>query len=147
MSWRVRVRRHKLNRTHDAFNGNVSLLEDLDESYGGRLEICKMVFGGCKPFSTRKTDCLAETVKKHGEESARRVFAFVGIDPPTFPIPKGFYHAVNYVANMSNILKESVYGEFKADCYVVKDGMDVACLQLYVKFEPVNNYDSDQDDD
>ncbi|XP_063623132.1 uncharacterized protein LOC134795231 [Cydia splendana] len=117
MPWRVRVRRHKLNRTHDAYNANVSVLEDLDDSYGGRLEVCKMVYGGCKHFSTRKTDCLADTVKQYGEESARRALAFVGIDPPTFPIPKGYYQAKNYLANMSNVFKECVYGEFKANCY------------------------------
>ncbi|XP_063384446.1 uncharacterized protein LOC134670573 [Cydia fagiglandana] len=109
----------------------------------GRIEVCKVVFGGCKHFTSRKTDCLADTVRQYANASARRALTFVRIDPPTFPIPKGYYKAENYLANMSKVFKECVYGEFKADCYLVKDGMDLACLRLYLKYEPVDNYYDD----
>ncbi|XP_063628837.1 uncharacterized protein LOC134800258 isoform X2 [Cydia splendana] len=130
MPWRVRVRRHKLNRTHDAFDGEV------------RVDVCKVVEGGCKPFIKESRECLPCIVREHAWENTKKVLVALGIDPPAFPIPKGEYQLDNYLVDVEELSKKGVYGEYHGQGYIVKDGQDIACLRMSVKFEPIDNFGS-----
>ncbi|XP_063541592.1 uncharacterized protein LOC134750361 [Cydia strobilella] len=142
MPWRVRLRKHKLNRTHDAFDGELSLLAEVDDSYGIRADICKMVGGGCKPFMSESRECIPCLVKEHAPENAKTVLMALGINPPEFPIPKGEYRLDNYLVNVEDLSKEGIYGEYGGQLYVVKDGQNIACVRMSVKYEPIDNIGS-----
>ncbi|XP_063389023.1 uncharacterized protein LOC134674805 isoform X1 [Cydia fagiglandana] len=142
MPWRVRLRRHKLNRTHDVFDAELTALADIDESFSLRGLVCKVVGGGCKPFIEESRDCLPCIVREHAWENARSVLVAVGIDPPDFPIPKGEYKLDNYMVDTEELSKKGLYGEFQGTGYVVKDGQDIACYQMSLKFEPIDEFGS-----
>ncbi|XP_063389020.1 uncharacterized protein LOC134674804 isoform X4 [Cydia fagiglandana] len=142
MPLRVRLRRHKLNRTHDGFDLEVSSLEDIDDSYSVRADVCKMVEGGCKPFMEESRDCLPCLARERGWESTRSVLVALGIDPPDFPIPKGEYKLDNYVVDAEGLAKKGLYSEFQGTGYIVKHGQDIACYQMSVKFEPIDEFGS-----
>ncbi|XP_063389016.1 uncharacterized protein LOC134674804 isoform X2 [Cydia fagiglandana] len=165
MPLRVRLRRHKLNRTHDGFDLEV------------RADVCKMVEGGCKPFMEESRDCLPCLARERGWESTRSVLVALGIDPPDFPIPKfhywiamssqdlnlsikndterqfkqkkyrfrrenGEYKLDNYVVDAEGLAKKGLYSEFQGTGYIVKHGQDIACYQMSVKFEPIDEFGS-----
>ncbi|XP_063541249.1 uncharacterized protein LOC134750086 [Cydia strobilella] len=142
MPWRMRLHKHKLNRTHDAFDGEVSLLAELDDSYGARIDVCKMGDGGCKPFIRESRECIPCLARAHASENVRAVLVALGINPPDFPVPKGEYRLDNYLVNAEDLDKISVYGEYHGTGYVVKDGQDVACYRMLIKFEPIDNFGS-----
>ncbi|XP_063389026.1 uncharacterized protein LOC134674805 isoform X2 [Cydia fagiglandana] len=88
MPWRVRLRRHKLNRTHDVFDAELTALADIDESFSGE------------------------------------------------------YKLDNYMVDTEELSKKGLYGEFQGTGYVVKDGQDIACYQMSLKFEPIDEFGS-----
>ncbi|XP_063622881.1 uncharacterized protein LOC134794943 isoform X1 [Cydia splendana] len=140
MPWTLRVRRHKFNRTHDAFDVDLELEDDLDDSCAIRLDICKVVDGGCKPYMVMADDCLPNFVKKHAEVNVKLVLGSAGMDPPDFPIQKGSLHLKDYVMNMEDMEKEGVYGTFEVEAFVIKGGEEQACAKVVVKYEPKEDY-------
>ncbi|XP_061717409.1 uncharacterized protein LOC133525166 [Cydia pomonella] len=142
MPWTLHVRRHKLNRTHDAFDADIDLEDDLDDSCAIRLDICKVVDGGCKPYMIMADDCLPNFIKKHAKENVEKVLVSGGVDPPDFPIKKGSFHLKDYVISMEEMEKEGVYGTFEVEAFIIKDGQDVACIKITVKYEPRDDYGS-----
>ncbi|XP_063368420.1 uncharacterized protein LOC134656823 isoform X2 [Cydia amplana] len=130
MPWRVRLRRHKLNRTHDVFDLEV------------RGEVCTVVEGGCKPFISESRECIPCIVRERASENARKILEALQVDPPVFPVPKGEYRLDNYLVDVEELSKKGVYGEYRGTGYIVKDGQDVACYRMSVKFEPIDNFGS-----
>ncbi|XP_061722987.1 uncharacterized protein LOC133529308 [Cydia pomonella] len=88
------------------------------------------------------TECLPCLVRQHASENARTVFVALGIDPPDFPVPKGKYRLGNYLLDVEDLSKTGVYGEYHGIGYVVKDGQNIACIRMSVKFEPIDNFGS-----
>ncbi|XP_063622883.1 uncharacterized protein LOC134794943 isoform X3 [Cydia splendana] len=140
MPWTLRVRRHKFNRTHDAFDVDLELEDDLDDSCAIRLDICKVVDGGCKPYMVMADDCLPNFVKKHAEVNVKLVLGSAGMDPPDFPIQKGRYDVHQFIVDSNGLPKYGMYGEWLADAYVVKDGKDMACQQVVMTYEKTEFY-------
>ncbi|XP_063384743.1 uncharacterized protein LOC134670856 [Cydia fagiglandana] len=136
----LHVRRHKLNRTHDAYDVDGRALEDFDDSVGIRIDACMMMDGGCKPFMTVAYHCARKFINVAARENMRRALVLAGVDPPEFPIPKGEYEVRNFVLDMENLSKQGVYGDFVSDAFLTKDGQDVACLKLLLRFEQLDDW-------
>ncbi|XP_063538180.1 uncharacterized protein LOC134747491 [Cydia strobilella] len=142
MAWTLRVRRHKINRTHDAFDLDVNLGDDLDDSCAIRFDICMMVDGGCKPYMVMADDCLPNYVKRYAEENVKMILASAGVDPPDFPVKKGSLHLKDYVMNMEEMAKDGVYGTFEVEAFILKDAQELACIKVTLKYEPEDDYGS-----
>ncbi|XP_063384740.1 uncharacterized protein LOC134670851 [Cydia fagiglandana] len=143
MPWTLRVRRHKFNRTHDAFDVYLDLKDNLDNSSAIRLDICKVVDGGCKPYMVMADDCLPNFVKKYAQENVKLVLESAGMDPPDFPIQKGSLNLKDYVMNMEDMEdKDGVYGTFEVEAFAIKGGEEKTCAKVVVKYEPKEDYGS-----
>lgn len=53
-----------------------------------RVDICKHVDGGCKPYQVLADESLPRYVQKYAADNARDFLGAAGLDPPDFPIPK-----------------------------------------------------------
>ncbi|XP_063622992.1 uncharacterized protein LOC134795087 isoform X1 [Cydia splendana] len=140
MPWMMRVRRHELNHTHDAYDADVNTLADFDDSVGIRIDACMMMDGGCKRFMTMAYDCARKFINVAARENMRRAFVLAGVDPPEFPIPIGEYQVRNFVLDMENLSKQGVYGDFISDAFITKGGQDMACLKLLLRFEQLDDW-------
>ncbi|XP_063538182.1 uncharacterized protein LOC134747493 [Cydia strobilella] len=139
MPWTLRVRRHELNRTHDAYDADVNTLADFDDSVGIRINTCMMMDGGCKHFQTLNYGCARILIYFAARDNVRRSLEAVGLDPPDFPIPQGEYHVENFVLDLSHLNNRSLYGSFSSEVIFWKDGQDVACLKVALSFEPLGD--------
>ncbi|KAI8440797.1 hypothetical protein MSG28_009122 [Choristoneura fumiferana] len=88
MVLKFEINRRKINRTHDGFNAKMNLEETIDENYALRVDICKYVDGGCKPYQVMMEDSFERFVKKYASNNLKDVLTKADIDPPDFPVPQ-----------------------------------------------------------
>ncbi|KAL0879828.1 hypothetical protein ABMA27_003534 [Loxostege sticticalis] len=140
------VVRRKVNRTHDGFTAKLTTDEEIDDSFGLRVDICKHVDGGCKPYQVLADESLPRYVQKYAADNARDFLGAAGLDPPDFPIPKGEHVVKNYVFDYSELPEDGIYGEFGADAYIVKEEKDIACLHLDLEYKEKEEEDDDDEE-
>ncbi|XP_063622993.1 uncharacterized protein LOC134795087 isoform X2 [Cydia splendana] len=139
MPWMMRVRRHELNHTHDAYDADVNTLADFDDSVGININTCMMTDGGCELFKMLSFGCARILIYFAARDNVRRALEAVGLDPPDFPIPQGEYHVENFVLDLSHLNNHSLYGNFSSEVILWKEGQDVACLKVALRFEPLED--------
>ncbi|XP_063384742.1 uncharacterized protein LOC134670855 [Cydia fagiglandana] len=139
MPWMMRVRRHELNRTYDAYDADVHTLADFDDSVGIRISTCMMMDGVCENFQTLNHGCARILIYFAARDNVWRALEAFGIDPPDFPIPQGEYHAENFVLDLSHLNDYSLYGNFSSEVSLFKEEQDVACLKVAIRFEPLED--------
>jgi hypothetical protein len=52
---------------------------------------------------------------------------------------QGEYHLKNVLLDLEELPEDGIYGDFGVDGYIVKDGVDVACVQISVKYEATDS--------
>ncbi|XP_048481284.1 uncharacterized protein LOC119694328 [Plutella xylostella] len=136
---RVTVQRRKLNRTHDVFDGSFDLKELIDNDTAIRLECCKYVDGGCKPFQQINDRCFCCFAKEQGGDNFAEVLSAAGLDPPDCPLPVGAYDIHDFLMDYDSLPEEGFFGKFEAKIFAVKDFVDTACLSLTVEFNELDD--------
>ncbi|XP_073954475.1 uncharacterized protein [Choristoneura fumiferana] len=144
MVLKFEINRRKINRTHDGFNAKMNLEETIDENYALRVDICKYVDGGCKPYQVMMEDSFERFVKKYASNNLKDVLTKADIDPPDFPVPQGEHELKNYVFNYDELPTDGPYGEYGSKAFMIKDGIERGCVYIHAKFEEVEDEEEDR---
>ncbi|CAD0203619.1 unnamed protein product [Chrysodeixis includens] len=107
-----------------------------------RVEICKHVDGGCKPYQLLSDDCLVNFVNKYAKENVITCLEFAGVDPPEFPIDQGEYQVQDFAFDYCELPTDSIYGTFGAKAFILEGTAEVGCVELHVEFKEL---DEDED--
>ncbi|XP_028170100.1 uncharacterized protein LOC114359791 isoform X2 [Ostrinia furnacalis] len=129
------IQRKKLTRDQDCYNANITLKNPLDDNYAIRIDICKFVDGGCKPYQVMSDESFIHFVEKFAKENVEEALKMAGIDPPKFPLDAGNHTISNYVFNYAELPEQGMYGRFGVDLYILDGGEDIGCVHLTVNFE------------
>ncbi|XP_045453618.1 uncharacterized protein LOC123662881 [Melitaea cinxia] len=135
------VNKHKLNRTHDGFSATIVASETIDDKYGGLVEVCKYVDGGCKQYQVVSDNNVVSMLNKYSKENVISALTLANIDPPEFPIEKGEYHVEDYVLEYCKLPQEAIYGEFEALSFLVLNNEKVACVKCVLEFNKLEDED------
>ncbi|CAH2087811.1 unnamed protein product [Euphydryas editha] len=136
------IYKHKLNRTHDGISVDAIFHDGVGDNYGGLVEICKFVDGGCKRAQVLSDNSFANMVREYGsEENIINLFTLANIDPPNFPIPKGTHHVQDFIMNYCKLPRDGFYGKFEAMGYLLRGTDKVGCIKAVMEF---NEFDDDK---
>ncbi|XP_063622969.1 uncharacterized protein LOC134795062 [Cydia splendana] len=147
MPMKLDANRRKVNRTHDGFNAKLEVEEEIDDTFGVRLDICKVVDGGCKDYSTMADDSLIKFAKKYAEGNVKTAMECADIDPPDFPVPVGVHTIKSFLFNYDELPPEGPYGEYMACGYLIKDAREVMCAKVHTMFQEVEEIDEEVDEE
>ncbi|KAL0879614.1 hypothetical protein ABMA27_003333 [Loxostege sticticalis] len=128
------VHKKKFTRDKDCYNGNLTLVDRLDESYAIRIELCVTVDGGCKPYQNYSDDSFINYIKRYAQHNVEKALLMSGVDPPEFPMEPGVYHIENYVFDYCELLRTGVYGKYGTDVFLIKDGKNIGCMHYLLEF-------------
>ncbi|XP_077298980.1 uncharacterized protein LOC143920137 [Arctopsyche grandis] len=133
----VNIQRHKVNRTHEAFDGNSNLEIPLDENTGIYVNVAKKTKDGSyKPneLEFKETDACRFLLKWVGK-GFTELLTSIG-EPPNCPVKTGSYVFKNFLIDYRELPSTLPYGDFRADMYLIRDEERVICLQVFFMTKP-----------
>ncbi|KAL0879616.1 hypothetical protein ABMA27_003335 [Loxostege sticticalis] len=131
---RIDIVRRKVNRTHDGFSGFMELDMDFDDHYSVRMDICKHVDGGCKPYQLLTDHSGCNFIEKYAKENVKDCLAASGLNE-SCPIPKGKHVINNYVFNYEELPGNSIYGLFGVKIQTFEKSQEISCVDMTISFE------------
>ncbi|CAH2055652.1 unnamed protein product, partial [Iphiclides podalirius] len=139
----MNVEVHRVNRSHVAFTFTVHFDRDINEFVSIRIDICKYVDGGCKPYQTLVDESAIRFCEKYAKKNVETGLSMADIE--NWPILAGDYTVDDYIFNLDELPEKGMYGDFIAKSYLLMEGVEFACVQVAVKFEKCDDEDGDDD--
>ncbi|GBP59984.1 hypothetical protein EVAR_41266_1 [Eumeta japonica] len=111
----------KLNRTTEAWSGNMSFDVHIGEGVWLYANAAKKVDGGWKPNAYQLNHSnVCEFLMEYGGDNFKKVLIEIGVEPEC-PVPPGSYSLKDYVVDYDSLPQTLLYGEFRIEAQVMLD--------------------------
>ncbi|XP_053623790.1 uncharacterized protein LOC128682859 [Plodia interpunctella] len=136
--------RKKIGRGVDGFDGCIFMGLNLTLDMAIRMEVCKEVEGGCKPFFLYTCDSFCTFMDETMPTLFKMLLEGWKLEPAECPVQEGEYCVSSFPFDYSSLFEEAIYGVFEAIIYAFNGPKEVMCLKVVTSF---TKKEDDEDED